>query len=293
MARRLPGEIISADSRQVYRHLNAGTAKPERDPAGLAHGVPYGLIDIAEPGESFDAGRFADLAGEIAKDILARGAVPIVAGGTGLYIKALLRGLSPLPRKDAAVRGRLEALAQKKGRRFLHHLLAALDPAAAAKIDPNNLQRVIRALEVMEISRKPISESWNIRPQPQFEALILSIERPPQELRGRIETRCRAMWPEILAEVGRLVPARYNGQEPGFQSLGYPQALAVRRGEISCEEGLAGFIQKSLAYAKRQRTWFRRQEKGVSISGGGPDLMESQALAAAKSFLAAPAALLS
>jgi len=287
LARELNGEIISADSRQVYRGLDAGTAKPARDSLGRARGVPYSLIDEADPAEPFDAGSFAKKARCAAKDILKRGKLPLLVGGTGLYVKAFLKGLSPMPRKDEAVRRRLEALGQEKGRAFLHARLAAKDPAAAAKIPSNNIQRLVRALEVLEVSGRPISEMWEETgdARPLWNALILGVEWPAEQLRRRIEERCRAMWPEILREVRTLVPARYSGTEPGFQSLGYREALAAARGETSQEDALALFIRRTAAYAKRQRTWFRHQESCVPVPGGDLGAMTRQALAAAKAFL--------
>ncbi len=288
LARQLNGEIISADSRQIYRRLDAGTAKPERDNSGRAKGVPYHLIDIAEPSESFDAGRFADAARETAQDILRRRKLPILAGGTGLYVKAFFGGLSPLPRGDAAVRRRLEDLARDKGRAFLHARLAERDPAAAAKIPANNIQRLVRALEVLEITGQPISELWG-KPADaarHWEPLFLRIDWPAEELRRQIEERCLGMWPGILREIRDLVPARYDGTEPGFQSLGYGEALAAERGEISQEEGLELFIKRTAAYAKRQRTWFRHQENCVSIAGASAEEMARQALLRARPFLA-------
>ncbi|HVC08836.1 MAG TPA: tRNA (adenosine(37)-N6)-dimethylallyltransferase MiaA [Elusimicrobiota bacterium] len=287
LARELNGEIISADSRQVYRCLDAGTAKPARDSSGRARGVPYHLIDEADPAEPFDAGRFAKKAQSTAEDILKRGNLPLLVGGTGLYVKAFLKGLSPMPRKNEAVRGRLEALGREKGRTFLHAQLAAQDPAAAAKIPPNNIQRLVRALEVLEVSGRPISEMWGKTEEvrPRWNALVLGVEWPAEQLRRRIEARCRAMWPEILREIRALVPARYSGTEPGFQSLGYSEALAAWRGEISQDDGLALFMRRTAAYAKRQRTWFRHQENCAPVSGGDLGEMTRQALAAAKVFL--------
>ncbi|MDE1976621.1 MAG: tRNA (adenosine(37)-N6)-dimethylallyltransferase MiaA [Elusimicrobia bacterium] len=288
LARELNGEILSADSRQIYRHLDAGTAKPELDEAGRAHGVAYRLLNIADPSEPFDAGRFAEAARETADDVLRRRKLPLLAGGTGLYVKAFFGGLSPLPRGDAAVRRRLEELARGKGRAFLHARLAERDPEAAAKIPASNIQRLVRALEVLEISGRPISELWG-KPADagrRWEPLFLRIDWPAETLRRRIDDRCRAMWPGILREVRDLAPARYAGTEPGFQSLGYGEALAAERGEVSPEEGLELFIKRTAAYAKRQRTWFRHQEACVSIAGASADEMARQALSLARPFLA-------
>lgn len=262
LARELGGEVVSADSRQVYRELDAGTAKP---------GYPCHLVDVADPSEPFDAGRFAQLARAALEDIEARGKVAVVCGGTGLYVRALREGLAPLPRRDDAVRARLTAFAEKEGRPALHARLAAVDPEAAAAIPANNLQRVVRALEVFELTGEPITRLWK-RGRAQASPArwkTYVVDRPLAELRERIAARAKAMWPAMLAEVARLVPKRYTGKEPGFQSLGYPEALATVRGERSEADGLAAMIAATHAYAKRQRTWFLNQCPDAIVLKGG------------------------
>jgi tRNA dimethylallyltransferase len=267
LAERLGGEVISADSRQVYRFLDAATAKPCR---ALRDRVPHHLLDVAGPEEAYDAARFAREADAAAREIRARGKIPIVCGGTGLYLRALLEGLAVLPPRDESLRAELEETARREGREALHARLAAVDPAAAAKIPAGNLARVVRALEVARSTGRPISEAWD---RPRVGArpadLILILEVPNDVLRARIEVRARAMWPFLRREVAALVPARFRGDEPGFTSLGYREALAVSRGELSDEEGLAGLLRATHAYAKRQRTWFRHQLAGRRISAGG------------------------
>jgi tRNA dimethylallyltransferase len=282
LAKKIGGEIISADSRQVYRGLDAGTAKPKLDAAGRVSGITYHLIDAADPAESFDAGRFVRLALDARQEILARGSRPIVAGGTGLYINALLNGLSPLPQADPKIRERLLLLAEKHGRAWLKEKLSAVDPEAAKKIPDNNIQRMIRALEVYELTGRPISSFWAERPQKGIGADTISffLDWPTEELRARIGQRAQAMWPQMLKEVRALVPSRYQGAEPGFQSLGYRDAVQCVRGEIDSDEGLARMIQTTCAYAKRQRTWFRNQLDGaVRITGSDVSQMLSQILA--------------
>ena len=282
LAKKIRGEIISADSRQIYRGLDAGTAKPKRDADGLVEGVAYHLIDAADPSESFDAGRFIRLALDARKEILARGRRPIVAGGTGLYINALLNGLSPLPKAAPEIRERLAVLAEKYGRAWLKEKLSAVDPKAADKIPDNNIQRMIRALEVYELTGRTISSFWAERPQEGIAGQTISffIDWPAEELRVRIAERAQTMWPAMLKEVRALVPSRFQGTEPGFQSLGYRDAVQCVRGEIDSDEGLARMIQMTCAYAKRQRTWFRNQLCGaVRIAGSDVSQMLSQILA--------------
>lgn len=253
LAAALDGEVVSADARQVYRFLDAATAKPSASQRAKAR---HWLLDCADPSERFDAGRFVREASAAIADIRRRGKLPLVCGGTGLYLRALTEGLSPLPPADENVRARLSAQTPEA----LHARLAEADPVAAKSIPANNRQRVIRALEVLELTGKPISESWaagregGIAPD-----ISMTLELSSELQRARIEDRCRAMWPALLAEVRELVPARFAGTEPGFSSLGYREALAVASGEATNEDGFAAFRDATNAYAKRQRTWFRRQ----------------------------------
>lgn len=261
LARELDGEVVSADSRQVYRLLDAATAKPS---AALRAEVPHHLIDCADPSEVYDAARFAREAAAAIAAIRSRGKTPIVCGGTGLYLRALLEGLSPLPPRDPAVRAEFEALAQKEGREALHARLARVDPKAAAAIPARNIQRVLRALEVHALTGAPISASWEAPRAGGIPAsVVLRLEPPVDALNERLDARARAMWPATLAEVRALVPSRLRGDEPGFTSLGYREALAVLRGELSSEDGLAEMLRATRAYAKRQRTWFRHQLPGA------------------------------
>ncbi len=263
LAAEIGGEIVSADSRQVYRRLDAGTAKPSQTQRKR---VAHWLIDCADPGETFDAARWAAEAAAAVAGIRKRGKIPVVCGGTGLYLRAFLDGLSPLPARDEATRARLSAEAERLGRESLHARLAAADPVAAASIPAGNLQRVMRALEVLELTGKPISEHWREGRGAGMPAdLVLRLDLPQDEGRARIETRARAMWPGLLEEIGALIPAHFLGDEPGFTSLGYREALACARGEISSDEGLTAMIRATLAYAKRQRTWFRNQLPATSL----------------------------
>lgn len=280
LARELRGEIISADSRQVYKKLDAGTAKPILDTEGKTEGVAYHLLDVADLSERFDAGTFARLAGSVLEEIRARGRTAIVAGGTGLYVRALLEGLSDMPSSDPEIRKRLEAQALQHGRAWLHDRLSKIDPKAAAKISANNIQRTLRALEVYELTGKPISSFWNETKQPSPHNVLL-IEWPADQLKERIVRRAEDMWPAMLTETRALLAEGYSGAEPGFQSLGYREAVACLRGEISSEQGTAELIRATCAYAKRQRTWFRHQTPGAAvITGGSRQAMLSQALTA-------------
>jgi tRNA dimethylallyltransferase len=276
LAEKLGAEIVSADSRQVYRRLDAGTAKPSKEQRAR---VRHWLLDCADPSETFDAARWAKEATAAIADIRSRGKIPLVCGGTGLYLRALLEGLSPLPPRDEAVRARLTAEAETLGLEALHARLAKADPEAAAGIPPANIQRVLRALEVLELTGKTISEHWREGRGGGMKAtLTLRLDMSPELSRERIETRARGMWPGLLSEVIALVPKVYTGAEPGFTSLGYREALACARGKMREDEGLAEMIRGTVAYAKRQRTWFRNQLDAESLdASAGPDALLARA----------------
>lgn len=273
LALRLDGEVVSADSRQVYRLLDAATAKPT---AAQRAKVPHHLLDVADPAEAYDSGRFMREAKAAIAAIEKRGKLAIVCGGTGLYLRALLEGLAPLPPRDEAVRERLSSL----GKEELHARLEKADPKAAAAIPAGNVQRVVRALEVLELTGKPISSTWNEKREGGVPAgAILALEVPAETLRERVEARAQAMWPALLDEVRALVPSRFRGDEPGFTSLGYREAVAVQQGEMSSEEGLAEMIRATHAYVKRQRTWFRHQLPGAIAFRAGKTPEETLLLA--------------
>ncbi len=279
LAQEFNGEILSADSRQIYKRLDAGTAKPRLDPQGRFEGIAYHLVGFLDPGNSFDAGSFLALAKPILDKLKNENRIPIIAGGTGLYLKALSQGLSLLPKADAHVRDELLKISKEKGRLFLHQELKKIDPLAAHRIPANNIQRVIRALEVYRISGHPLSDFWKEEKENTEEFITLRVEWPVEILKQKLETRCRGMWPQIIEETARLIPRFYSGEEPGFQSLGYPQAIRYLKGEISEDAGMIEFIKETHAYAKRQRTWFKHQIKGpvFEIAGQTPALMFSQA----------------
>ena len=272
LAREIAGEIVSADSRQIYREISAGTAKP------VQKEIPYHLIDCASISERFDAGRYAQAARAVIADIERRGKIAIVAGGTGLYIRALTEGLCELPRRSDTLRRRLEEEAAKLGRARLHERLGRLDPQAAAKIPANNLQRLIRSLEVIELTGRPITTLWKeAKMEKLLAATAFRIDRPREELCRRIRSRAQIMWPAMLQEVRTLMD-RFMGREPGFQSLGYPEAVACARGELSSDDGLERLIRNTNAYAKRQRTWFRHQIQATAVTGAKTQDMLRQIL---------------
>jgi tRNA dimethylallyltransferase len=240
-------------------------------------------LDVATPAEPYSVGRFLEDAVPAIAQIRSRSHLPIVVGGTGLYIKALLEGLSDLPQRDEHVRQKLEARWQEHGgESALRKELTAVDPKAAQSIPIGNKQRLIRALEVVALTGKPISDAWAQRtgaaPGPW---LSFVIHWPPEELKRRLLSRCAAMWPLLLDET-RALRERLTGTEPAFESLGYREALSFLYGDVLETEAYREFERATLAYAKRQRTWFNNQLEAEVIEGTTTELMAEQVFRALK-----------
>lgn len=263
------GELISADSRQVYRYLSVGTAKPQGIWQGSVYRVdriPYHLVDICDPTETFSAAEFARQATQLIGEIRARDKTPIIVGGTGFYLKALTEGLAPLPPANLTLRERLKAEAERSGRAALHAKLAAVDPVAAEKIPANNIQRLIRALEVHELTGIPLSE-WHATHQRDMKRSgdtwtlrCIGIEHSKEALIKRIEERCHAMVEGgMIQETELLVKKGYKASCPALSGLGYPHVMAHLSSKISKAALLRNLIQDTRQYAKRQLTWFRHQ----------------------------------
>ena len=258
LARRVPLEIISMDSALVYRGLDIGTAKPA--PA-IRSAVPHHLIDILDPTESYSAGRFARDAGALIDEIRARGRLPLLVGGTLLYLRALRDGLAPLPRADRSVRAELDAEAAEHGLEAQHERLRQVDPAAAARIAPSDRQRIQRALEVHALTNRPISELQRAddrRKRPAVLAIALVPESRAQ-LAERIERRFDAMVAAgFLSEVERLrARGDLDADMPAIRSVGYRQLWAHLDGRCTWQEARAKAIVATRQYAKRQLTWLR------------------------------------
>ena len=260
LARRLGGEIVNADSQQVYRGLDAGTAKPTAEERAA---VPHHLLDVVEPGERMDAARWAALADEAIAGIAARGHLPLVVGGTGLYVRALLHGVVAAPGRDPALRAALEHEAERLGRPALHARLAAVDPDAAARIRPNDLVRIVRALEIAAGGTRPSELHAAHRFQEdRYCATLLALDVPRPELHARIEARVPAMFERgLVAETQRLL-ARSGGRLPDRVPIGYPEAAAVLRGELPEAEAVRRIQVAHRRYARRQVIWLRK-EPGV------------------------------
>lgn len=274
LAKDLNGEIVNCDSLQVFRGFDIGTAKPApSEQAAIAHH----LIDIAEPGEEFTAGDFARRAREIIPTITDREKLPLVAGGTGFYLKALVDGLVEGPRRDETLRGRLATLESKKPGR-LHSLLARWDPPSAARIHATDVQKLIRALEVILLERLPLSQVYQ-RPREApgaFRIIQIGLNPPRAELYRRLDARAEAMWHGGLLERGGLLEEVQSLLRDGLPpdakplgAIGYKQALAVLQGRTSPERALEEMKRDTRRYAKRQWTWFRRDPRVYWMDGFG------------------------
>jgi tRNA dimethylallyltransferase len=256
LAERLGGEIISADSMQVYRGLDLGTAKPS--PADRVR-VPHHLIDICDLAESFDAAQFVRLAQKAVEEIQARGRVPVFCGGTGLYFKAFLSGLGEAPSANPELRARLEALPFEA----LLQELRERDLTAYEKIDKQNLRRVIRAVEVIRLTGKKFSQQraeWKSKVQSPRSNVFFCVTRPPADLHARINARVDAMFARgLVDETRELLKQGLADNQTAMQAIGYRQVVEHLRGERSLAETIELVKIRTRQFAKRQLTWFHRQ----------------------------------
>ena len=269
LAERFDGEIVSCDSVAVYREMEIGTAKPTAEERAL---VPHHLIDVAWPDEQVTAGDYSRLAREALRGIAERGRLPIVAGGTGLYLRALIDGLFPAPPSRPELRERLRERAETRGAAHLHRVLTRLDVKAAEAIHPNDVPKVIRAIEV-SLAEAPMTEQWKLGRDrlTGYRILRLGMNPPRELLYERINQRAAAMFDRgLLEETSRLME-RFGRESRALGSLGYAQAAAVLAGEMTREEAVAAAQQGHRNYAKRQLTWFRREQEMHWLAGVGSD----------------------
>ena len=259
LAGELPLEVVSCDSLQVYRGLDVGSAKPRPEERAR---VRHHLLDVAEPHEPFSAARWVSLARAALHEVAGRGRLPVIVGGTGLYLKALLEGLFEGPARDERLRGRLERWAARRGAARLHALLARIDPPAAARLHPHDLVRVVRALEVYRLTRRRLSEHLAL-PPPRLEGYsvrLLGLAPDRDDLRRRVAARTAAMFAGGLLEETAAVLARYGGQPPRpLRAIGYRQALECLAGRLDPAAAREQVDTATMQYAKRQMTWFRHQ----------------------------------
>jgi tRNA dimethylallyltransferase len=270
LAEHFSGEIVSCDSVAVYRGMEIGTAKPTLDERAR---VPHHLIDILTPDEPCTAGDYSRLAREAIIGITQRNRLPIVAGGTGLYLRALLDGLFPAPQRSEPLREKLRTRAQQKSPIHLHRILTRLDPTAATRIHANDTPKVIRAIEVTLAARAPITEQWE---QPRdaltgYRILRLGLNPPRAELYARINARAAEMFDRGLVEETKQLVETYSYECRALTSLGYAQAVAVLRGELTREDAVPLAAQGHRNYAKRQLTWFSKDPQIHWLPNFGSD----------------------
>lgn len=255
-------EIVSCDSLQVYRGFDIGSAKAT--PAERAQ-VPHHLLDVVAPDGAFSAADYARRARQVLREIADRGRLALLVGGSGLYFRALFRGLFEGPSRDEAVRRRLEQLADRFGDARLHRVLRRVDPEAAARIAPRDRLRVVRALEVFRATGRGISELQRAEPEPLsgFRVLLLGLNPGRQRLRQAIEARTRAMLAAGLVREARELARVFGSEIRPLRAIGYRQALAVAEGRLEPVAAEGQIVQETLRFAKRQMTWFRR-EPGIA-----------------------------
>jgi len=264
------GEIVNCDSVAMYREFEIGTAKPSQ--AERAR-VTHHLIDFVDPTSYVTAGEYARLAREVIIEVSARGNLPIVVGGTGLYLRALLDGLFPGPQRSEELRQRLRISAAKKGASYLHRLLLRLDPESAGKIHANDIPKLIRAIEVYLASRERMSDMWKQGREPLrgFRICRLGLAPDRGALYDRINRRAERMFEHGLVEETSTLIQQYGGRARTLGSLGYKQALQLIAGEVDRTAAIAAAQQAHRNYAKRQMTWFRREPDVCWLEGFGDD----------------------
>jgi tRNA dimethylallyltransferase len=264
----LGGEIVNCDSMQLYRGFNVGTAKV---PETARHQVTHHLIDTLDPGQVFSAGDYARVARPLLRQIAERGRIPVMVGGTGFYLRALLQGLFSGPARDPALRSRLERI-ERERRGRLHRILTRLDPIAAARIHSNDKNKIIRALEVRILEGTPITELFAQSGEglQAFRAIKIGLNPPRAQLYARIDMRTVRMFEQgLVDEVRGLLAAGVARDAKPFESLGYKQSLAVIEGRLTPEQAIAATQLETRRYAKRQLTWFRKEQKVHWLSGFG------------------------
>jgi tRNA dimethylallyltransferase len=251
MSQSLDGEIVNCDSLEIYKGFDIGTAKT---PVAERRGIPHHLIDIVGPEEVFTAGEYSRLARQTIQEISHRGKLPVVVGGTGFYLRALLDGLSPLPVRDEALRERLS------GRNNLHRLLERLDPESASRIHSNDTPKLTRALEIRILTGRPVRSQDAPDPLRGYAVRKIGVFPPREELYRKLDSRCEWMFQNgLIAEVQGLLASGVPPTAKPFESIGYRQTLAYLHGDMDLDQAIAETQQLTRNYAKRQMTWFRRE----------------------------------
>lgn len=271
VARQFGGEILACDSTQVYRGFDVGTAKPTDAERG---GIPHHLMDLAEPTYVFTAGEYRRRAMGVLDDLMRRGRLPVLTAGTGLYLRALLEGLAEAPQRSEELRARLAAIVGRRGQSYLHRLLRRLDPPSAARISPNDAQKLIRAVEICVVAGRPLSKVHDSgrAPLPGHTPIKIGIRPPRELLHQRIENRVHQMiergW---LAEIAALLQRNERASVKPFEFIGYRELREHLHGQKTLEDTLQAITVATRQYAKRQMTWFRKEPGVMWVSGFGDD----------------------
>ncbi len=279
LAHQLNGEVIACDSTQLYRGFDIGTGKPT---SAERQGIPHHLLDVLNPNEEATAGGYREMALAVLNDLRAREKLPILTVGTGLYLRALFEGLADLPQRSEDLRARLRVSIEKHGPEYLHRLLKRLDPRSAHRIAPADTQKLIRAIEVCILTRKPLTQvhSEGRSPLQGWQIIKIGLQPPREELYARIHTRIDNMlaagWQDEVTHLlaatspeNRQAAASAPENAKPFDFLGYRELAAVSRNELSLAEACAAIQQSTRRYAKRQQTWFRREQSVTWFAGFG------------------------
>ena len=278
LAQKFQGEIVNCDSVAMYREFDIGTAKPTSEERAQA---THHLLDVVDPLEEMTAGEYARQARQAIREIRIRGRLPIVVGGTGLYLRALLEGLFTGPQRSEELRDRLRATVAERGSGYLHRILRRLDAVSAEKIHANDAPKLIRGIEVCLASRQKMSEMWQRGRDPLtgFRTLRLGLDPDRAFLYERINRRAQKMFEVGLVEETRGLLEKYGEQARPLSSLGYKQAVQFLRRELTLEQAIQAAQQGHRNYAKRQITWFRREPDVLWLEGFGDDLqIQAQAV---------------
>lgn len=262
IALRLNGEIVSADSMQIYKYMDIGTAKPTIEER---KGVPHFMIDIITPDQEFSVALYKEMASKIIKEIHERGHMPILTGGTGLYVNSIINIMDFSSTADWRLREELKEQAKRYGNEYLYNKLREIDPITSSKLHPNDIRRIIRALEVYELTGKPISYyqlTTQNRPNPDYDVLMIGLTMDREKLYNRIEARVDKMIRAgLVDEVRWLCEKGYKDNMIAMQGLGYKEIIRYLDGQCTLEEAINTLKRNTRRYAKRQLTWFRRDKR--------------------------------
>jgi tRNA dimethylallyltransferase len=279
LAKACGGEIIACDSTAVYRGIDIGTDKV---PAEQQQGIPHHLVDVADPGETYSAARYAADAAAVIRAVRDRGALPILVGGTGLYYRALVRGLFPGPARDDRLRERLDRVAARRGVESLHRWLGRVDPASAGRIQPRDRKRMVRALEVYLTTGRPLTDHFaeTTSPIAEFQVLTIGVTLPRDQLWARVARRVEEQFGRgVVTEVERLIAGGLPPTAHALSGLVYRQILEMRQGVRNESDTRALIVQENMRYARRQLIWFRKEPGVRWLDGPGenPDV-QAQAI---------------